>query len=302
MSQNSTFPTTALERVREGMTVMDESGRRLGTVALVRMGDPQAVTTQGEQSASNDPGVVVAPTAEAGGPTGLGFVAPVLTAGSGGPDVPDPLRRHLLRAGFVEVDGPDLKGPARYVPGDRVADVSDGTVHLRAAPTATATPAQAGAATLGQAGPSGSAAVEPVLRTDLGAPRQPSRFMPLPLPPALLLGAAAVAILGGLLGAAWLVWRRRQAQRQPVNRLVRLGHTLTDTLAKTGRAGVGSVAGGLVLMLIVLLARVLRRPEPAESRPARRSVTMTVSLPALPRGLARPRSIRWLAAHADRPC
>ena len=294
MSQNSTFPTTALERVREGMTVMDESGRRLGTVALVRMGDPQAVTTQGEQSPSNDPGVVVAPTAEAGGPTGLGFVAPVLTAGSGGPDVPDPLRRHLLRAGFVEVDGPDLEGSARYV--------SDGTVHLRAAPTATATPAQAGAATLGQAGPSGSAAVEPVLRTDLGAPRQPSRSMPLPLPPALLLGAAAVAVLGGLLGAAWLVWRRRQAQRQPVNRLVRLGHTLTDTLAKTGRAGVGSVAGALVLMLIVLLARVLRRPEPAESRPARRSVTMTVSLPARPRVLARPRSIRWLAAHADRPC
>ena len=72
-----------------------------------------------------------------------------------------------------------------------------------------------------------------------------------------------MAMLGGLLGAAWLVWRRRQAQRQPVNRLVRLGHTLADTLAKTGRAGVGSVGGGLVL--IVLLARVLRRPEPAES-------------------------------------
>src|SRR5919202_3618514 len=135
VSQNSSFPTPALERVREGMTVLDESGRRLGTVARVRMGDPQAVTTRGEQPPSGDPGVVVAPTAEAGGPTGLGFVGPVLGGGSGGPDLPDPLRRHLLRTGFVEVDGPDLEAPARYVPGDRVADVSDGTVHLRPAPT-----------------------------------------------------------------------------------------------------------------------------------------------------------------------
>jgi hypothetical protein len=289
VSQNSTFPTPALERVREGMTVIDESGRRLGTVARVRMGDPQAVTTQSEQPPSGDPGVVVAPTAEAGGPTGLGFVGPVLGAGPGGLDVPDSLRHHLLRTGFVEVDGPDLEGPARYVPGDRVADVSDGTVHLRAAAGSTTTPTQAGT--------SGSAVVEPVLRTDLGAPRQSSR----PVPQPVLLGAAAAAVLGGVAGTAWLVWRRRQARRQPLNRLLRLGRTLADTLATPGRAGVGSLAGGLVL--IVLLARVLRRPAPAEGRPPRRSVTLTLSLPALPSGLARPRSGRWwLAAREDRPC
>ena len=276
MSQHSSFPTPALERVREGMTVLDESGRRLGTVARVRMGDPQAVTTRGEQPPSGDPGVVVAPTAEAGGPTGLGFVGPVLGAGPGGLDVPDPLRRHLLRTGFVEVDGPELKGPARYVPGDRVAEVTDSTVHLRAAATSTATPTQAGSVTPGQAGPSGSAAVAPVLRTELGAPRQPNGAVPRPV----LFGTAAGALLGGLAGAAWLVWRRRQARRQPLDRLLRLGRTLADTLARPGRAGVGGLGGGLVLL--VLLARVLRRPEPAESRPARRSVTLTISLPALP--------------------
>jgi hypothetical protein len=289
VSQNSILPTPALERVREGMTVMDESGRRLGTVARVRLGDPQAVTTQGEPSPSGETGVVVAPTAEAGGPTGLGLVGPVLSAGPGGPDVPDPLRRHLLRTGFVEVDGPDLEGPARYVPGDRVADVTDSTVHLRAAAGSTATPAQAG--------PSGSAAVEqPVLRTEIGAPREPSGPVPMPL----LLGAAAVAVLGGVAGAGWLVWRRRQAQRQPLNRLRHSGRTLANTMARPGRAGVGSLGGGLVLL--VLLARALRRPEPADRRPARRSVTITVPLPALPSGLARPRSSRWLAAHQDRPC
>ena len=293
MSQNPTFPTPALERVREGMTVIDESGRRLGTVARVRMGDPQAVTTQSEQPPSGDPGVVVAPTAEAGGPTGLGFVGPVLGAGPGGLDMPDSLRHHLLRTGFIEVDGPDMEGPARYVPGDRVADVSDGTVHLRAAATATATPATA---TPAQSGPSGSAAVEPVLRTEIGAPREPGGPVPMPL----LLGAAAVAVLGGVAGAGWLVWRRRQARRQPLNRLRHSGRTLADTLARPGRAGVGSLGGGLVL--VVLLARVLKRPEPGESRPTRRSVTLTLSLPALPSGLARPRSIGWLAAREDRPC
>ena len=293
MSQNSTLPTTALERVREGMPVLDESGRRLGTVARVRMGDPQAVTTRGEQSPASDPGVLVAPTAATGGTPGGGFGAPVRSGGSGGLDVPDPLRSHLLRTGFIEVDGPDLHGPARYVPGDRVADVSDGTVHLRAAATATATPATA---TPAQSGPGGSAAVEPVLRTEIGAPREPSGPVPMPL----LLGVAAVAVLGGVAGAGWLVWRRRQAQRQPLNRLRHSGRTLADTMARPGRAGVGSLGGGL--MLIVLLARVLKRPEPAESRPARRSVTITVPLPALPSGVGRPRSSRWLAAREDRPC
>jgi hypothetical protein len=85
-----------------------------------------------------------------------------------------------------------------------------------------------------------------------------------------------------------------------MTQLDRLGRTLADRLARPGRAGLGSLGGGL--MLVVLLARVLRRPEPAERRPARRSVTITVSLPALPRGLARPRSSRWLAAREDRPC
>lgn len=289
MSQNSILPTTALERVREGMTVMDESGRRLGTVARVRMGEPQAVTTQGEQSPSSDPGVVVAPTAETGGPTGLQFVAPVLSAGSGGLNLPDPLRSHLLRTGFVEVDGPDLEGPARYVPGDRVADVTDSTVHLAPAPASMDTAAHAG--------PSGSPVLEqPVLRTEIGAPREPSGPVPMPL----LLGAAAVAVLGGLAAAAWLVWRRRQAQRRPLNRLHHLRRTLADTLANRGRASAGSVAGGL--MLLVLLTRVLKRPEPAARTPARRSVTITVSVPGLPRGLVRPRSSRWLAAREDRPC
>ena len=289
MSQNSILPTTALERVREGMTVMDESGRRLGTVAGVRMGDPQAVTTRGEQSPSSDPGVVVAPTAETGGPTGVQFVAPVLSAGSGGLNLPDPLRSHLLRTGFVEVDGPDLEGPARYVPGDQVADVTDNTVHLG--------PSPASMGTVTHAGPSGSPGLEqPVLRTEIGAPREPSGPVPMPL----LLGAAAVAVLGGLAAAGWLVWRRRQAQRRPLNRLYHLKRTLGDTLANRGRASVGSVGGGL--MLLVLLTRVLKRPEPAARTPARRSVTITVSLPALPRGLARPRSSRWLGAREDRPC
>ena len=113
MNEGTALPTQLIERVREGMTVVDAAGERLGTVAFAKTGDPRAMTTRG-----NEPGEP--------GPTGA---APLTVSGE--PQVPGPLRSQLLRSGFIKVEGPGLADADRYVPGDRVGDVSADTATLR---------------------------------------------------------------------------------------------------------------------------------------------------------------------------
>lgn len=76
-----------LSDVREGMTVVDALGEEIGTVAEVRMGDPEAVTTQGQETEDGDD--------------------LLSTAARGiwsGPGLPDQERARLLRVGFLRVD------------------------------------------------------------------------------------------------------------------------------------------------------------------------------------------------------
>jgi hypothetical protein len=47
-------------------------------------------------------------------------------------DIPDELQMELLRAGFVELDAPGLKGPARYIDGDQVIEVTQDVVRVKA--------------------------------------------------------------------------------------------------------------------------------------------------------------------------
>jgi hypothetical protein len=256
MKQSPIYAPSSLERVREGMTVLDHAGRRLGTVARIRMGDPQAVTTRGEAPPVTDVGVVVAPAEQTGGSLGIGAVAPVLGGTTFGADVPDPLAQELLRTGFVEVDGPELEGPARYVPGERIAEVSGDTVRLGPDASSTAAPAPPTMR--------GSSAVEPVLRTYLGTPREPSG----PVPKPVVLGVAAIAALGSTAALGWLVWRRRRAGRQPLSRVRRGGQQVVNTLAD--EKGVSSGVG-VALLLAVLLFRIVRKSRSAETEPARAS-------------------------------
>ena len=115
MNEATGFRTELIERVREGMTVVDAAGAKLGTVAYVKMGDPQAVTTQG-----NEPGE----------PGLLGAIPPPV-AREREPDAPEPLRSQLLRSGFIKVDGPGLADTDRYVSGDRIGEVAGDTVRLQ---------------------------------------------------------------------------------------------------------------------------------------------------------------------------
>ncbi len=128
-------------KVRNGMDVVDSSRKKIGTVTVVKMSDPDAVTSEGQESGV-DAGVIgtapsVVPAAPAGGigAGGAPAAAPIgaLAAGiTGGtePDVPAPLAERLLRTGFVKIDNKGLFKHDLYVAADQIADVSDDTVSL----------------------------------------------------------------------------------------------------------------------------------------------------------------------------
>ena len=106
-----------IEMVREGMTVMDSTGEKVGKVEGLKMGDPGAATEAGNEL--QDTGF-------------LGNVAEAVFGDEREPDVPGPARARLLRSGYIKVDSPSfLIETDRYVPADMIASVSGDTVHLR---------------------------------------------------------------------------------------------------------------------------------------------------------------------------
>jgi len=105
-----------IEQVREGMHVVDSTGDKIGKVEDIRMGDPEAVTDEGNEL----------------GDTGfLGDLAQAIGGDEREPDVPGPARAKLLRTGYIKVDSGFFAGADRYVAADMIASVSDDTVRLR---------------------------------------------------------------------------------------------------------------------------------------------------------------------------
>ncbi|MCW2739525.1 MAG: hypothetical protein JWN97_4169, partial [Nocardioides sp.] len=88
-----------IEKVYEGMKVVDVNGEEVGKVEFVKLGDPQAITIQGE-----DPDVV--------------------------PDVPGPFAARLLLTGYLKVDRKGLFARDAYVSATEVDRVEDNTVRL----------------------------------------------------------------------------------------------------------------------------------------------------------------------------
>jgi hypothetical protein len=105
-----------IEMVREGMTVVDSTGDKVGKVEGLKMGDPEAATEQGNEN--QDTGL-------------LGNIAEAFVGDEREPDVPGPARAQLLRSGYIKVDGGFLIETDRYVPADMIASVNGDTVHLR---------------------------------------------------------------------------------------------------------------------------------------------------------------------------
>jgi hypothetical protein len=103
---------SSLENVREGMDVVDEGGRELGTVKFVKMGDPEAATAEGQT---------------VGGRHGL--MDTIADAFTGDDDLPAEEQERLLRMGYIEVDGTGIGGNLT-IAADAVASVTDSTVRL----------------------------------------------------------------------------------------------------------------------------------------------------------------------------
>jgi hypothetical protein len=89
------------------MRVVDAAGNEVGEVAVVKMGDPEAVTTQGQVMDLDEPLLEVEK-----------------------PNLPRPLAERLLRIGFIKVDRKGLFRRDAYVGADQIAKVDSGTVHL----------------------------------------------------------------------------------------------------------------------------------------------------------------------------
>ncbi|WP_434995473.1 hypothetical protein [Arthrobacter sp. Ld5] len=77
--------------VREGMDVFTASGHKIGTIASVKMGDPEAVTAEGQQPE----------------PTGS-IVGSIASVFDNSPALPAERRQRLLRLGYIEIDGTGL--------------------------------------------------------------------------------------------------------------------------------------------------------------------------------------------------
>lgn len=107
--------TSLIELVTTGMTVVDLAGEKVGQVEYVQMGDPRAVTTEGNQL--DDPGLI-------------GQLGMAVAGDEREPDVPEPKRSQLLRCGFIKVDGPGITDTDRYVRSDLLGALSGDTVTL----------------------------------------------------------------------------------------------------------------------------------------------------------------------------
>jgi hypothetical protein len=127
------LPTSPLERIREGMPVADVSGRSLGRVARVQLPPPPVTHPPDSDILDDMANLVPAPPemSEASAEFDVLGTSPVGHDPAALPELPEQVREHLEAQGFIEVDGPNLTGPERYVPADRVAEVTQNQVTIR---------------------------------------------------------------------------------------------------------------------------------------------------------------------------
>ena len=104
-----------IAEVREGMRVVDADGEEVGSVELVKMGDPVAATSQGQDPGSDN--------------TLMSNIASAFGRDNE-PDLPASTAERLLRTGFVRIDSKGLFARDVYVSADGVARVEGETVHL----------------------------------------------------------------------------------------------------------------------------------------------------------------------------
>lgn len=102
--------------VREGMSVIDATGAEIGEVAQVSMGDPQTITSAGQENA---------------GPGGI--VQAAMQVFSGADGLPAQAKDRMARMGYVRIDASGLFSGHRYATSDQVAQVTGDVLRLSVA-------------------------------------------------------------------------------------------------------------------------------------------------------------------------
>lgn len=103
----------AIEQVREGMKVVSAAGETVGKVESFKMGDPEAITAEGQLVGER-----------------RGTIAEFMANAFGaGPDISDEQAERLLRIGYIRIDGPGLRADS-YRAADQLDRVEGDTVHL----------------------------------------------------------------------------------------------------------------------------------------------------------------------------
>jgi hypothetical protein len=92
-----------------GDSVVDSTGKEVGTVKFVKMGDPSAVTDEGQDD--GDPGIL-----------GLGGDSYDMS------DLPEQARHQLMRVGFIHIDV--SWADDRFAGAGQIARVENNTVYL----------------------------------------------------------------------------------------------------------------------------------------------------------------------------
>lgn len=105
---------TVIEQVREGMHVVGPDGKKIGKVEDLKMGDPEAVTADGQ----TDP--------ETGGLVGT-LVEDFAAANK----LPRHTAERLLRVGYVKIDRSGLFAGHEYVASDELDRVEGDTLWLK---------------------------------------------------------------------------------------------------------------------------------------------------------------------------
>jgi hypothetical protein len=100
--------------VREGQTVVDALGEEVGKVERVRMGDPSAVTTRGEER--NEPDTLIDVFADAL----FGLES----------NLPESTRSEFIRTGYIQIDGKGLFGRDYAASAAQIANVTGDRVTL----------------------------------------------------------------------------------------------------------------------------------------------------------------------------
>lgn len=110
---------TILDHIHEGMAVYDVTDHKLGTVNYIRLTDEDPA----------QPGPETATFSQTPEPGDNSLVENLAEAFVGDDDLPQEIRRKLLREGYIRVDTGILKAD-RFVTPDQISHISDEKVYL----------------------------------------------------------------------------------------------------------------------------------------------------------------------------